>query len=66
MIERLIPPLLVETPAGKGNAVFFMQSESEGNKYWIINSIDNSMRIFSEHEVHFPAEYALWGFTYIL
>jgi hypothetical protein len=51
MIVRLNPFIPVETPIGKGNAIFYINSKTQERKYWIINSKDNSIRIFHRHEI---------------
>lgn len=54
MIKRLNPLLPVETPLGKGNALFYLHSEIHGDQYWVVNPLDNSIRLFNSHEIKLP------------
>jgi hypothetical protein len=51
MITRLDPHLQVETPIGKGNAVFCIASDTQEDWYWVINDADKSIRLFNKLEI---------------
>jgi hypothetical protein len=53
MIIRLDPLLPVETPLGKGKAIF---SNTQADMYWVINETDQSLRLFNKHEIRISTE----------
>jgi hypothetical protein len=57
MITRLDPHLPVETPLGKGNAIFYINSGTQESMYWVINEIDKSIRLFNNCEISVPEKH---------
>jgi hypothetical protein len=56
MITRLDPLLPVETPLGKGNAIFYFNANTIDEMYWVINENDQSLRLFSKNEIRIATE----------
>jgi hypothetical protein len=57
MITRLDPHLQVETPLGKGKAIFYIASNTQENWYWVINDADKSIRLFNNYEICVPQKH---------
>jgi hypothetical protein len=56
MITRLDPHLQVETPLGKGSAVFYIASNTQEDWYWVVDDTDKSIRLFNKFEIRILKE----------